>query len=83
MTFIVYFVPESELLELLLVRGHQLHQRRLLLATVQCDAIRSEQFFEDVVLDRFNMAYRDEDIILDQIYKNQIFWILYFEDFKS
>ena len=36
----------------------------------------------DVVLYTFNMAYRDEDIILEQIYKEQIFWDLYFEDLK-
>ena len=30
----------------------------------------------------FNMAYRDEDIILDQKYEKQIFWDLYYEDFK-
>ena len=35
-------------------------------------------FCEDVVLNSFNMVYRDEDIILDQIYMKQSFWYLYF-----
>ena len=34
-------------------------------------AIIIELFWEDVVLDRFNMANRDEDIILDQAYQNE------------
>ena len=35
-----------------------------------------------VVLDSFNMAYRDEDNIYDQKYEKQIFWNLYYKDFK-
>ena len=34
----------------------------------------------DVVLDSFNMTYRDEDGILDQKYEKQIFWDLYHEE---
>ena len=37
------------------------------------DAIRWEQFLRRFVLDRFNMAYRDEDSIVDQTYENKIF----------
>ena len=36
----------------------------------------------DVVLDSSNMAFRDKDNILDQIYKKPIFWDLYYEDLK-
>ena len=36
----------------------------------------------DVELDSFNVSYRDEDSILDQKYEKQIFWALYYEDFK-
>ena len=32
-------------------------------------------FCEDVVLDNFMEASRDEDIILDQIYKSKYVWI--------
>ena len=35
----------------------------------------------DVVMDSFNMAYNDEDSILDQKYEKQIFWDFYYEDF--
>ena len=35
-------------------------------------------FCEDVVLNSFNMVYRDDDINLDQIYIKQSFWYLYF-----
>ena len=31
----------------------------------------------------FNMIYRNEDSILDQIYENQIILALYYEDLKS
>ena len=40
------------------------------------------RFCGDVVFDSFNMAYRDEDSILDQKYEKQVFWDLYYEDFK-
>ena len=45
---------------------------------IQCDAIKSEQFFADIFVfdDSFNMAYKDEDIIIDQIYREQIFGFL-------
>ena len=36
----------------------------------------------DVVLDSFNMVYRDEDSNLDQIYEEEIFSTLYYDDFK-
>ena len=39
-------------------------------------------FGKDVVSDSFNAAYRNESSILDQIYGKQIFWDLYYEDFK-
>ena len=38
-------------------------------------------FCGDVVLDNFNMSYRNEDSILDQKYEKQIFWDLYYEYF--
>ena len=38
-------------------------------------------FFGDVVLDSFNMSYRDEDSILDLEYEKQIFCGLYYKDF--
>ena len=34
----------------------------------------------DVVLDSFNMVYRDEDSILDQICEKQIFSVFYYKD---
>ena len=34
-------------------------------------------FCGDVVLDGFNMSYRDEDSILEQKYENQIFRIIF------
>ena len=34
-------------------------------------------FYWDVVLNNFNMAYADEDSIIDQKYENRIFWYLY------
>ena len=34
-------------------------------------------FYGNFVLDIFNMAFKDEYIFLDQIYKEQIFWDLY------
>ena len=37
----------------------------------------------DVVLDSFNVPYRDEDSILDLKYAKEIFWDLYNEDFKG
>ena len=38
-------------------------------------------FWGDVVLDNFNMAYRDEDSIWDQKYEMKILCDLYYEDF--
>ena len=38
-------------------------------------------FYGDVVLDSFNKASRDEDYILDQIYKKQIISHFYYKDF--
>ena len=38
-----------------------------------------KSFFGDVVLDSFDMSYRDEDSIIDQKYEKQIFWALYYE----
>ena len=40
-------------------------------------AIIIELFLGDVVLDNFNMAYMDEDRILDQIFSD-----FYYEDLK-
>ena len=37
-------------------------------------------FFGDVVLDSFNMSFRDEDSILDIEYEKQKFCALYYED---
>ena len=42
---------------------------------VWCNQIGSAFDREDVVLDSFNKASRDEDSILDQINKKQILWI--------
>ena len=39
------------------------------------------RFCGDVVLDSFNMAYRDEGYILYKTYEKQIFWDLYYEVF--
>ena len=39
-------------------------------------------FCGDVVLDSFNMANKDEDIILDNIYEEKIYWNLYYENLK-
>ena len=36
----------------------------------QCDEIRKEIFFGDVVSKHFNQTSRDEDNILDQIYQS-------------
>ena len=33
-------------------------------------------------MDSFNMVYRDEDSILDQMYGKQIFSAVYYEDLK-
>ena len=41
----------------------------------------SNSFLGDVVLDSFNMVYRDEDGILDQKYENQICSDFYRDDF--
>ena len=38
-------------------------------------------FCEDVVLDSFNRSYKD-DSIWDKKYEKQIFWNLYYEDFR-
>ena len=38
-------------------------------------------FCGDVVLDSFNMAYKDKDSILDKIYEKPIFYVLYHKDF--
>ena len=43
---------------------------------------QSNSLLGDVVLDSFNMVYRDKDSILDQIYEKQIFSIFYSEDLK-
>ena len=37
-------------------------------------------FCRDIVLDSFNLAYGDLDDILDQVWKEIIFWDLYHED---
>ena len=37
-------------------------------------------FWGDVVLDSFNMAYKDENSILVQLYQKQIFSNFYYED---
>ena len=51
---------------------------------LQCDAIRwPGTICGDVVLDNFNMSYRDEDSILDQKYEQQLFCVLSYEDLKS
>ena len=42
----------------------------------------ANSFRGDVVLDSFNMAYMDENSILDQIYQNQIFSDFYYEGFE-
>ena len=39
-------------------------------------------FWGDVVLDSVNMEYRIEDSIEDNMYEEQIFSDLYYEDFK-
>ena len=39
-------------------------------------------FWGDVVLDSFDMAYRDEDNILDQMNKTNMFGF-YYDDFNS
>ena len=39
-------------------------------------------FSGDVVLDRFSMVNSDEDSIQDQNYVKQIFWDLYYEEFR-
>ena len=41
-----------------------------------------KSFCGDVFLDSNNMTYRDADSVLDQKYENQIYWDLYYEDFK-
>ena len=38
-------------------------------------------FCGDVVLGSFNVSYRDEDSILEQMYYKQISWDLNYEDF--
>ena len=42
-----------------------------------------EQFFGDVVLDSFNMSYRDEDSILDLKYEKQILFNMKILNFRS
>ena len=44
-----------------------------LLYILQCDAIRSEQFYGDDILDSFNMVFRDADNSLGKIYGKQIY----------
>ena len=39
-------------------------------------------FIGDVVLETFNMSYRDKDSMLDQKYKKKIFCALYYKDLK-
>ena len=41
-----------------------------------------DSFCGDVVLDSFNISYRDKDSISDQKYEKQISWALYYEDFS-
>ena len=43
----------------------------------------SNSLLGDVVLDSFNNASRDEDNILDQIYKNQICSDIYYDDYHN
>ena len=38
-------------------------------------------FGGDVVLDSFNMLYRDEDSMLEQKYEKQLSWDLYYKHF--
>ena len=38
----------------------------------------SISFWEEVVMDSVNMAYRDEDSILDQVYQKLIFSDFYY-----
>ena len=67
-----------------------LHTRRLTIylrgtilhPTYKGHAILIEQFWGNVVLDIVNMAYRDKDSILDQIYQKQIFSDFYYEDLE-
>ena len=42
--------------------------------SLQCDAIRWEQFSGDVVLDSVNMAFRDEEAFLTKYMKSTKFW---------
>ena len=75
-----------ELNQLLLVRSLSNVIKHFLCAKIklQCDAIRwPGTFCGDVVLDNFNMSYRDEDSILDQKYEQQLFCVLSYEDLKS
>ena len=53
--------------------------------SIQYSVMQSDgsSFCGDVVLDGFNMSYRDEDSILEQKYEKQISWDLYHEDFIS
>ena len=49
---------------------------------LQFDAIRTEQFFYgDVVLFRVNMALRDEENVVDQIYEKKIYSDFHDKDF--
>ena len=47
---------------------------------VKCDAIRSKQFYMNVVLESANAMTCNEDSILDQVYEKQIFSDFYNED---
>ena len=53
------------------------------LQQLQGYAIIIEYFLGDVFLNSFNIAYRDEDRILDQIYRKQIFSDFHYKDLKS
>ena len=41
------------------------------LLVLQCDAIEGNSFCGDVVSDSFNKKFRDDDNILDQLYKSK------------
>ena len=61
-----------------------LNYQRCSFQFLQCDAISFAvySFDGDVVLESVNMTFRNEDSILDQIYKKQIFSDLFYEVFK-
>ena len=61
----MYMLPEGSLFE----DG----QIKCMYREMQSD---EKSFFGDVVLDSFDMSYRDEDSIIDQKYEKQIFCAL-------